>query len=86
MKKICCNMYICLQLSISEYRQRKQQGSGSTGQEAAGQLDDRPSSPTTSATSSLSSSSSEDEDETPTVIAKSLMLEAALDTNLAKKR
>lgn len=78
-------MYICLQLSISEYRQRKQQGSGSTGQEAAGQLD-RPSSPTTSATSSLSSSSSEDEDETPTVIAKSLMLEAALDTNLAKKR
>ncbi|XP_046681254.1 inactive histone-lysine N-methyltransferase 2E-like isoform X2 [Homalodisca vitripennis] len=71
-------------LSISEYRQRKQQVGGSVGGSTPGKPDG-PSSPTTSATSSLSSSSSEDEDEAPAVIAKSLMLEAALDTSLSKK-
>ncbi|XP_054289297.1 inactive histone-lysine N-methyltransferase 2E-like [Macrosteles quadrilineatus] len=78
-------------LSISEYRQRRQQGGGSgTGQGTTGKSGGGTggaSSPPTSATSSMSSSSSEDEEEPQpqTVIAKSLMLEAALDTNLAKK-
>lgn len=85
-----CNIFRTLrtlfQLSISEYRQRKQQGSGNLrddcGMEGEQQ---RTLSPATSATSSMSSSSSDEEDETPNVITKSLLLEAALDTNLAKK-
>lgn len=75
-----------MQLSISEYRQRKQQGSGHIREDCGIEGEQqRPLSPATSATSSMSSSSSDEEDETPNVITKSLLLEAALDTNLTKK-